>query len=331
MYVSQIKEKWKIILSTSPLVGVFLSSPVLLLTGKSLYELPEEILFTTGLGIVVWCVQVFISIHIEHFRLRRIALWLCSTLVTNILLYFLFQIHHQDLFVSFKNISLLRISNGILLNSIIFILNEWYRSYQYEKILTEENHQLQLLHLQHKLIHLENQVNPHFLFNTLASLRHLIRKSTVEAEDYLLLLSSYLRKTLELEEPLIPIEKEIELSNLYIELQKIRFGKSIQYTTTGNLSNTPAFIPFLTLQNLIENALKHNIASVHNPLTIHIHFGDGFIRVENNLRPKKSLYSMKSGMGISITNKRLTSAGGKEILIEKSQKTFRVTLYLIIK
>lgn len=331
MYFTQFKDKWRLILFTSPLVGIFLSSPVLLLTGKPLYKLPEEILITTGLGIVVWSIQILISTYLERFKLRRIILWILSTLAINILLYFLFKIHHQDLLATFRYISVLRVSNGILLNTIIFILNEWHSTHLYQKKIVEENHRLQVIQLQHKLTHLERQVNPHFLFNTLASLRHLIRKSSVEAENYLLLLSSYLRMTLDLKDSLIPINKEIEMSHLYMELQKIRFGDSVQYITSGDVSNATAYIPFLTLQSLLENALKHNSISASKPLKIWVQFGLNYIIVENNIQPKLSQDSSKKGMGLRIMNQRLIAAGGKEISIDVNHDTFKATLHLLTK
>lgn len=328
-YFTQFRGKWRIILFTSPLIGLFLSSPVLLLTGEPLHKLPKEILFTSSLGIIVWAIQIVFSKLLEKFRFRRIILWIVSSLVINILLYFLFKIHHQDLAVSFEYISLLRVSNGILLNSIVFILHEWYSAYKFQKVLTDENHRLQLIHLQHKLTHLERQVNPHFLFNTLASLRHLIRKSSGEAENYLHLLSSYLRMTLELKESLIPIKEEIELSRLYMELQKIRFGNAIDFKFSENVSNSSARVPFLTLQSLLENALKHNTMNVTIPLEIRVNFGLNYITVENNIQPKMSKDSSKKGMGLAIMNQRLIAAGGKEISIDICDNTYKATLYLL--
>ncbi|MEP0713810.1 MAG: histidine kinase, partial [Algoriphagus sp.] len=116
---------------------------------------------------------------------------------------------------------------------------------------------------------LKDQLNPHFLFNSLNVLSNLVYEDADRSAAFIQKLSKIYRYVLEAQkEQLIEVSKEVEFARNYLELQKIRFDESLQYTI--EIDSTAGFLPPLSLQLLLENAIKHNIASEEKPLLIHI-------------------------------------------------------------
>ena len=180
-----------------------------------------------------------------------------------------------------------------------------FRIKQKEKILILNN-KAQMLEKEKAVVQFENlkqQLNPHFLFNSLTSLRSLIRVDPKTATHFLDGLSKtyrYLLKSGEAE--LVTVEDELNFVQTFIELQKTRFKEGLQVKVNVEAACYGKYIVPVTLQNLIENAIKHNTTSVEEPLIIDIYNENDYITVKNNLQRyrlvetsnKKGLVSMKS-------------------------------------
>jgi len=149
--------------------------------------------------------------------------------------------------------------------------------------------------------HLKSQVNPHFLFNSLNTLASLIEEDPGTAIDYTVHLSDLYRKILTLRnKDLVTLGEEIEILDAYIYIQQSRFGNAlgVNIKIPEALLKTKKIVP-LSLQLLVENAIKHNVVSKDTPLIINITANDEEIRVANTLMPK---YSKEKGSGLGLIN-----------------------------
>lgn len=145
---------------------------------------------------------------------------------------------------------------------------------------------------------LRNQLNPHFLFNALASLNSLIFENQQLASDYLQQLSRVYRYTLQnKDKQTVSLQTETDFIRHYIFLFKTRFNDAIEFKIEiGEIALEKGVVP-VTLQILIENAVKHNVISSAHQLVISIYDEDGFLVVENNIR-KKSQVETSNQQGI---------------------------------
>jgi len=176
---------------------------------------------------------------------------------------------------------------------------------------------------------LKNQVNPHFLFNSFSTLMALIEEKSDQALKYTEKLSDFFRIILQLrDEEVIPIKDEISLIDNYYFLLKKRFGENLHLDISLGKDIQNSFIPPMTLQILIENAVKHNIISKDKPLHIRIYEQGGRIIVENDLRPKK-ISEISTGIGLENISKRYRLITAKEPEMEKTEDIFRVKLPII--
>jgi len=134
---------------------------------------------------------------------------------------------------------------------------------------------------------LRQQVNPHFLFNSLTSLRSLIRINTQQAAEFLDKMSlsyRYILKSSERE--LVPLSEELRFVRTYIDLQKTRFCDGLQVSIYVNEYHSQKKIAPVTIQNLIENAIKHNMIDEEQPLRIDVFTQNDYLFVQNNIQPK---------------------------------------------
>jgi len=154
-----------------------------------------------------------------------------------------------------------------------------------------------------KYLSLKNQLNPHFLFNSFNSLSALMTIDINKAENFLQELSNVYRYNLNhSEELVVSVDKELELIKSYVELQSIRFRKSITVNYQVDTSKVNYLIPPMTLELLVENAIKHNVVEKINPLEIQIKTEGDYIIVENNFQPRKTAVDKESSLGIGLKN-----------------------------
>ena len=142
------------------------------------------------------------------------------------------------------------------------------------------------------------QINPHFLFNSLNSLSVLIGTDSTLAKEFVLKLSKVYRYLLETRnESLSTVKEEIDFTRQYYFLQKIRFGEQLDLTIQVSPLSLEAKIPSMSLQMLVENAIKHNLVTIQNPLHINIHDEGDWLSVENNYQPRGESSEASMGVG----------------------------------
>jgi len=193
-----------------------------------------------------------------------------------------------------------------------------------------ENEALKRESLQSQFESLKNQLSPHFLFNSLTALKILIKEAPETAQNYVNSLSRALRYTLKSnEKQLVTLKEEMEFMESYLFLIRMRFGDNLSIITSINESLLLRNLPPLTIQTLVENAIKHNEISKLRHLRIDISTteNDSLI-VLNNIQKK---LSEEEGTGIGLTNlsKQFQLLFGKDITISIENNQFRVELPLI--
>lgn len=218
---------------------------------------------------------------------------------------------------------------SLIITIIIITIYEAIYNFQLFKQSLIKNEELQRINVQAQLDSLKNQVNPHFLFNSLNTLISVIPEDPVIAVKFAENLSSVYRYILEIrEKELISLEDELDCVKAYQYLLSIRFGNQIKFDFTGLETNQGLYVVPLSIQMLIENAVKHNVVSQARPLTISISNAEGMLVICNNLQ-LKSQPTDSTGMGLDNIKKRYQLLANREIKVEKTADLFCVHLPLL--
>lgn len=175
---------------------------------------------------------------------------------------------------------------------------------------------------------LKTQISPHFLFNCFNTLAVLINESKKAAGDFLNQLSKVYRFVLETKESeIIKLSDELEIFTSYIKLLKIRFGESFRIKNEITREQKQLFIAPLTMQLLLENALKHNVSSSDHPLEIKVKIENQSLLFENNLLLNTKQES--TNIGIENISSRYKYLTGEQVVVRKSDDFFAINVPLI--
>ena len=211
--------------------------------------------------------------------------------------------------------------SGLSIGAVIFIVILWQDALKREQKLREEN-----LIFQNET--LKNQVNPHFLFNSLNTLSALIPTRPEIAETYTSKLALIYRYILENStKEKIPLENELAFIENYFYLHKIRDEGKILLDITVSDTGKYEILP-VSLQILVENAVKHNMATREKPLRISVYSEPGYIIVENNLQ-KMSVSEKSTNTGLKNLSERIRIFTGRNLIINETSKIFQVKIPLI--
>ena len=218
---------------------------------------------------------------------------------------------------------------GILINMVFYMfLNMVQQNYQNEYVMMElERIKNDNLGAQYEL--LKQQVNPHFLFNSLSTLKSMVESGDREAVDFIIKLSNFYRFTLESRKlDLIHVREEMDILSAYLFLQKARFDTGFTFESSLTEKTMETLIPPFTLQLLVENCLKHNVVSTERPLHIRIYEENEQIAVENQIQQKRG-DNNSLGVGLKNIDLRYHHLINQHVNIFSDQKTFKINLPLI--
>lgn len=181
-----------------------------------------------------------------------------------------------------------------------------------------------------ELTTLKNHLDPHFLFNNLNILSSLITIDPDLSQTYLEKFAEVYRSILQSsKEELITLNDELKFIASYLYLLEIRFEDTIQTSIDIESSDHKKHLPPLTLQMLIENAIKHNVVSEIRPLKIHISSQNGYVSIKNNLQQKKIESRHHSNTGIENIKKRYAYFTDKEVQVFKNPDNFIIKIPLV--
>lgn len=217
---------------------------------------------------------------------------------------------------------------GLLISGLFYFFNYYLHVLAEKQKSHIEVEQLKQAQLAANLSSLKEQLSPHFLFNTLNTLSSLTQEK--EVKDFVAKLSDVYRYVLQYKElDTATLQQELLFIESYLYIIKTRLENSIDITINVNGKILESKIPPLTLQLLIENAVKHNIASGSRQLKIEITDSkDNFLVVTNNFQPKRSL-QLSTGTGLSNLMQRYRLLFNREISIESNEHSFVVKLPVI--
>ena len=223
------------------------------------------------------------------------------------------------------------VSASILITYLIMGIYESIYFYTQLKQSIEEKEAVKRLHLQSQWENLRNQVNPHFLFNSLNTLLNIVHKDPDKAESFIKKLSMLYRFILESrKDPLIPLREELELARSYAFLQKERFWPNLDVQINVEEKFLNKMVVPLALQILIENAIKHNVISNKKPLKVEISIDqeNNQIIVKNNLQRKRQIiHSTK--VGLENLQKRYQFFSKQPLTVRGEEGTFIVSLPIL--
>lgn len=176
---------------------------------------------------------------------------------------------------------------------------------------------------------LKNQMDPHFLFNSLNVLTNLVYQDADRSAAFIRQLADVYRYVLDTRHSeLVSLNEERKFVNAYLYLNRIRFGDKL--IVDDQLDGAGGWVPPLAIQMVVENAIKHNVISEEDPLTIKLLIRDGYVVVENNLQRRHQVEAT-TGIGLENISKRYEMISHKTIRVEETPHTFRVCLPLIEK
>ena len=174
---------------------------------------------------------------------------------------------------------------------------------------------------------LKNQLDPHFLFNSLNVLSSLIDENPNLAQRFTSSMSKIYRYVLEQKDKeLVTVEEELDFAKTYCELLKTRFEDSVNFEV--EVKDKKGFVVPLSLQLLLENCIKHNFATSAKPLIIKIYSENGNLIVENNLQAREQVKE-REGIGLSNIVQRYSLITNRNVFIEKSEDYFKVKLPIL--
>ena len=301
----------------------------------SLSHLGWEFMITVVVAFLMFTLNYFILKPLEkHDKLKalRILLALILTVISAFVLNDLFfsllnkvnpeprprGFHDEFIYTNF-------FVSGLVIGCVLII-----RLINQKQSVQIENETLKSEALQSQFESLKNQLSPHFLFNSLTALKTLINESPAVAQDYINNLSKALRYTLQSnEKQLVTLEEEMEFTQSYLFLIRMRYDTNFSANISIDEKYLSYLLPPLTIQTLVENAVKHNEVSKRKPLSITIKTTDkpGLV-VLNSIQAK---ITGEDGTGIGLTNltKQFQLLFDKEIIISNENNEFRVEIPLI--
>ena len=213
-----------------------------------------------------------------------------------------------------------------LLNCLILIIKYLFDSYKEKRQVEKENELLKSENMNALHEVLKQQLKPHFLFNSLNTLRSLVKRDPETADRFITELASVYRyMLLHQNKNTVTLGEEIEFLESYLYLLRIRFGDAIRTEIRIPEQFLQTVIPPNTLQLLVENAVKHNSFSLNRPLTIAAFIENDTLTVQNNLQHKEE-NNAPSNLGLQNINSRYSLLFNKAIGIEKNETHFRILL-----
>ncbi len=190
---------------------------------------------------------------------------------------------------------------------------------------------LERMRTQAELAALKAQIDPHFLFNSLNTLGHLVTHDAVRGREFCDTLADVYRYVLDSRQhDLVPLADEMGFLRRYHRLLELRFGAAmpLQWHTAGDEAAARWLIAPLALQGLLENAVKHNQASVDEPLVVSVALGEGWVTVANAVRPRRSAMP-SAGAGLANLDERCRLLSGQALAVHTHEGRFEVQVPLV--
>ena len=272
----------------------------------------------------------------DKFTLKRLIVGLLSSFVVTLSVIFLLRIF-EDVVIEKNSFSQFWSKENtlsyIVVMVITFIAVLLFNMFYYYKIYNENRVKEQKIiagTASAKFESLKNQIDPHFLFNSLNVLSSLIEENPQNAQRFTISLSKIYRYVLEQKDKeLVSLEEELSFAKTYMNLLKMRFENSLFYELPEIATNSDVKVIPLSLQLLLENTVKHNV-SEKKPLHIRIFVEDNYLAIQNDFQ-KKEVLQDRQGVGLQNIINRYGIITNRKVLINQTEQTFTVKIPILTK
>jgi two-component system LytT family sensor kinase len=337
-----IKRQFRVAAYSSPAISALSVTPVFMLSRITLPFYPWMVVFFALLVFLIWAANIWIFTFAGS-RLKRYLISYLFCLGLTLLVFHHYSVHLGDQYFSSKNGGLhFHLIVLLAVDTVILILQDLVVTREKNAAIELENSRLRMRNVEAMNLQLKQQVQPHFLFNSLSALKSLIGHSPEQAGEYLVRLSGFLRASMSSHAmSVVLVGRELELCVDYLDMQQIRFGEALRFSVdVPTLVREGGHIPVFSLQLLIENAIKHNVLTRERPLSIRVMYADGVIRVVNNLQKKSDMgagagmqgrtgmtgEAAAGGTGLVNLRERYRALTGDPVLVEEGEHEFSVTI-----
>lgn len=297
------------------------------------------LLYTLTIGyanklVFVYLDSVFVK---DRFSVKRIVVGFFSSFFVSLTVVFLLRIFEDVIIekrtfeVFWKNENPANYISAIVIT--FFIILSFHVFYFYKALQENKVKEQKIIAgtANAKFESLKNQIDPHFLFNSLNVLSSLIEENPDNAQRFTTSLSKIYRYVLEQKDKeLISVEEELAFAKTYMNLLKMRFENSLFYELPAADINPEAKVVPLSLQLLLENTVKHNVVSEQKPLHIRITIEGDYLAVQNDYQ-KKEVLQERQGVGLQNIVNRYGIITNRKVLISQNKKTFTVKIPILTK
>lgn len=331
-----------VILIGAPLLGIIIPNISKLIT-NSKYTIAELVLayaYFIAIAFIIWQGNVWLMYSIrkkyewrynQYYKIM-IILFLANVLYSGIfssLLLMIWKVLSRETYTNWVPIfdtSLIIVISAAFITNIYEIV---YLNQEREYNLTRAE-QLNIAKAQAELEALKNQIDPHFIFNSLNTLSFLITRDPQNARLYNDTLAKVYRYILgNKDKDLVLLREEVEFISNYFYLLKIRFSEAVNMEIEINdLAAEDFLIPPISMQALVENAIKHNEFTDNNPLTINVSVSSNYVVIKNLIQPK-NYAQPTSRIGLNNLDNRYKLITKRNIIIENNFKFFTVKLPIL--
>lgn len=341
-----VPSKTKLVLLTSLAITVFVSLPRLAVWRQltainpgwevSWLDFSVRALYLFLIAVLFFAINLqtrrvsigFVTINFNRFYQRLIL-----SILLFFIIYFLLIRFHLLLFRPFASLQVFRFLfkiNMAITVTMTILFSQIFRLVFNNYQISQSNEQLLKTNAETKYEVLKNQINPHFLFNSLNTINSLILTDQQAAVQFVNNMSDVFRYVLKSSEvDMITVEEELQFIEAYINMLKGRHGNKLQVTKEVQPMHLYYRLPPMALQILIENAVKHNVVSQNKPLHIHIFsHSENQLTVSNNLQ-KRKITEPSTGLGLHNLNQRCKYLSNHDLVIQQTATQFSVTIPLM--
>jgi len=328
----KIKISQAVIWISSVFLGILSSVPQLASHEFNWKEAIVNSVLTAVFSVIMWYLNIYMlnktaGKRNQHISYSKLMIILAFGMVIMFGLAWIQQLILSH--INFGPVMLMVEVRGILINLVCYMfLTLLQNNYTGQQVQLElEKVKSDNLGAQYEL--LKQQINPHFLFNSLNTLKLMAETNDTETVDFIVKLSDFYRFTLESRKlDLISVREEMMIVDSYLFLQKARFGDGITFTNELDSKTDCTLVPPFTLQLLVENCIKHNVVSQSKPLHIKIYNTDDVLIVENPIQRKMAVED-SLGVGLDNITMRYKHLLEQDISIHSDEKIFQIKLPLI--
>ncbi len=299
--------------------------------------------YTLVFSVTIYMANAFVFVAFDQcfksdrFSGKRIVLGFISSFILSMIIFFVLRMinsiviekHEMTYFLENENMGNY-ISYGVI--TLVITLSIYsaflYKAYQENRV---QEQKIIAGTASAQFESLKNQIDPHFLFNSLNVLSSLIEENPDQAQKFTTSLSKIYRYVLDQrDKELVPLAEELAFAKTYMNLLRMRFENSIFFELPdADILPEGKVVP-LALQLLLENTIKHNVVSEQKPLKIRIYIENNYLVVENDLQ-KKEVLGGRNGVGLQNIVSRYHILTGRPVMVSDAATTFSVRIPILTK